>query len=288
MLIAFLSGFLKSFSNGLRGDRDFNFTDFLQLAKIPYWLGGIGLVAVFAAVDRIGLNGTKAGAAVALYMGGKAVADLMIDSVFKARYGMNMDLSYRDPEGRINKVFASTEFPRIDLLKDKHYHHIADKLGIPTFVADRTKAVKEQIPLNISQNRVLKLVLGNTLAMVGAGYLSRSDAWASVLKLPQEIGHALAGKGNGGLVNRIVSATQIAATSLAEPFKERLFGLPNEASPWLRRTALGVMGAGALFTLWQSLNVVRKREYEASSSLIMSTQSPFVSILKASNGGVQG
>jgi hypothetical protein len=276
----------KVIAAGLRGDRDYNFSDFLALAKVPYWLGGIGLIGVFSVVDRIGLAGTKAGVAVALYMGGKVLADKLINGLFKVRYGIDLDLMYRDPTGRIEKAYASTEFPRTDLLTAKHYNRIADKIGIPRFVSDRTKAVKEQIPLLMSQNRVLKLVLGNALAMLGAGYFSRSDAWTSLLKLPQEVRQALFGAGNGGPVNRVVSAGQILLVSVADPFKERLFGMPGEAAPWLRRSVLGVLGAGLAFTVWQGLNVIRKRQYEPSASLLIPANSAFTPFLRTlSTGG---
>jgi hypothetical protein len=202
--------------DGLRGDKTASFTDFLNIAKVPYYLGGPILALSFLA-GKDKLSFARQGAGVGLYYAGVMVANAAINTLYRWRSGMDLNLRYRRSNGDIEKVFASAEFPRFDLLTDKEYGRMFRKMGVPQEVADPKKETNDQAKRIISTSRADKLILGNLIAALGAGYLARSDKFA----------HLLGGYGaektaltEGSLLKRPVNVARVFGGRLAEAFKD--------------------------------------------------------------------
>ena len=90
--------------NGLKGDPDFNFFEYLQVAKIPYYIGGIALAAI-ALASRNGLNTHAAKqntqmfkkilTGVAMYYASREVANATIDGPVKWFRGIDLNHPYK-------------------------------------------------------------------------------------------------------------------------------------------------------------------------------------------------
>lgn len=252
----------KTVYKGLRGDADFSFSDFMLISQIPYYLGGLVLTMSFMA-GRNKPTAIRQGVGVGLYYLGAMAASKAVNFIYKKRYGVDLDLMYRRADGRVEKVFASVDFPRFDLLSQKQLRTMQDKMGIPSTVADRDQACREQLFRIISSARSMKLILGNVLAAAGAGYFARTDAWARLLD-----GHGTlktiwtASRGN--ILER-VSKTGLWAKSIIGPaVQEKVMGTPGEVAPWLRKLTLAGIGATILLCLAESMNVLKLKRYESS------------------------
>lgn len=258
---------------GLRGDGHFTFSDYLSVTSIPYYLGG-AFLAASAGFGRDKMNLSKQGIGVFLYYLGVAAANKGINAFYKAKSGVDLDLRYKKANGDIEKVFASTDFPRFDLLEDQDYQVMKRKMGVPDNVADPKREVNDQARTIISASRADKLILGNFLAALGAGYLARSDAWGRVpdgLKSLASI-WSLRNKDAGGIVQRLGRTGKTLSGTFGPALQEKLLGYAGERSPLWRKS---IVGGAALFTgliflhSWQAATRNRNRVYE----------SPFISNL---------
>ncbi len=252
----------KTVAKGLRGDSDFSFSDFMLISKIPYYLGGMFLVGSFAAGGN-GPAAVRQGVGVGLYYLGVMAANKAINAVYKMRYGVDLDLMYRRADGRVEKVFASVDFPRFDLLTPEQTRTMQDKMGIPTTVADRDQASREQLFRIISSSRSMKLLLGNLLAAVGAGYLARSDSWARLLGHHGTLSKVW-NNSNASWLDRLSDAMITAKSYVRPAVSEKLLGHSQEAAPFLRKFTLASVAGVVGLCLWQSLNVLKPKRYESS------------------------
>jgi hypothetical protein len=166
----------SSIGRGLQGDPTVSFHEFLRMAKLPYYLGGPMLVACFRAGGDTLLS-KKQGVGVALYYSGMALGNNFVNSFVKHKYGIDLDLAYKNDKGETHKVFESLDFTRWDLLTEKDWNQIGDKLGIPQDIVDRDTAVKTEVQKILVRARAWKLVLGALFAATGAGFIARNDAW---------------------------------------------------------------------------------------------------------------
>lgn len=168
-----------SIARGLQGDRSVSFHEFLQMAALPYYLGGAMLFNCFRAGGDIA-TAKKQGAGVALYYAGIALGNKFVNGFVKQKYGVDLDLAYRAENGSIHKVFESADFTRWDLLKQEDWDKLGDKLGIPRDVVDRDTAVKTEVGKILVKARAWKLVLGATFAATGAGFIARNKGWENL------------------------------------------------------------------------------------------------------------
>lgn len=166
----------ETIANGLTGSSDFTFSDKMRLAKIPYYLGGAFLVSGFLAGGNK-VEATRQAVAVVFYLAFMAMTKAGINLSYKAAYDLNLNRRYMTQTGRSERVFESADFPRFDLLKQEDYERYARGFGIPEDVNDLRGAVQERLKKAIVQSRTLKIVLGNLFAVLGAGFLSRTDMW---------------------------------------------------------------------------------------------------------------
>lgn len=224
--------------NGLKGDSSYTFTDFLTITKIPYYLGGAILALSFRA-GRDKVNFVRQGIGVGLYYLGIIAANKAIDAIYKMRYGIDLGMKYKKPNGDIEKVFASADFPRLDLLTPQHYQMMRGKMGIPENIADPKAETNEEIKRIISVSRADKLILGNILAALGAGYLARSNGWARLLGKQGTFRKIWSDPLQGGVINKLANTATALKGILIQGFREKITGLPGESAPWLRKSVLG-------------------------------------------------
>jgi hypothetical protein len=262
----------KTILQGLRGDSQYTLTDFLHVSSIPYYLGGLFLVGSFVAGgDRV--NAARQGVGVLLYYLGVMAANKGVDQFYKWHTGVDLDLRYRKSNGDIEKVYASADFPRMDLLSHQDYEQMAKKMGVPVNVADPKREVNDQARLVAGAARFDKLILGNLLAAIGAGYIARSDAWARLLKDNGAIRAAwnMKDKQVGNFGSRLKATGQILWSKMQPALQETVLGGKNPLNLWLRRGVLGsvaMLGSLIFYHGWRTLNR-SQRNYE----------SPFISNL---------
>lgn len=253
----------KTVMKGLRGDSDFSFSDFMMLSQIPYYLGGLCLTGSFLA-GKDKFNAVKQGVGVGLYYLGVMSANKLINVIYQKRYGVDLDLKYRRADGRVEKVFASVDFPRFDLLTPKQYREMQDRMGIPTTVADRDQACREQLFRVIGSSRTMKLLLGNVLAAVGAGFIARSDAWGRLLGNQGTFRKIWTDPLAGGLINRLANSFEALKSLVRPAVLEKTIGAAHETAPWLRRLTWGSVAAIVGLCLLESMNVIKAQRYESS------------------------
>lgn len=256
----------KTIMQGLKGDSRFTFSDFLDVANIPYFAGGAFLALSFrAGGDRV--NFLRQGLGVGMYFLGIMGANKLINRFYKSISGVDLEQKYRKPNGDIEKVFASVDFPRMDLLPEAMYNYLARKMGIPTNVADPKREVNDQVRQIISAARADKIILGNIAAMAGAAYFARSDMWARLLdnNKPLKAIWQRNDPQQGDFMNRLIKTNSFIWGKTEPAIKDTLHGAANETNPWLRRSLLGTIAASTGLILWHSWNTMNRgqRTYES-------------------------
>ena len=137
-------------------------------------------ITVFKAGGDVNLA-KKQGLGVILYYTGMGLANNFIDSFVKQKYGIDINMRYKNQKGEIRKVFESVDFTRWDLLSEEDWNKMGDKLGIPRDIPDRDTTIKAEVNKILVRARAWKLVLGATFAATGVGFIAKSDAWKTLL-----------------------------------------------------------------------------------------------------------
>lgn len=218
----------KSVVHGLQGDRNVSFYDFLQMAAVPYYLGGAMLYNCFRAGGDV-LTAKKQGVGVVLYYLGMGLGNNFVDSFVKHKYGVDLNLSYKNLDGKVHKVFESVDFTRWDLLTQKDWDEMGDKLGIPRDVVDRDTAVKAEVGKILVKARAWKLTLGATFAGIGAGFLARSNAWEKLFKNIDTLKTSFKGIFNktGSAGNFLNTLWSVVKSEVIQPLGSALKELPS-------------------------------------------------------------
>ncbi|MEB3205734.1 MAG: hypothetical protein VKK59_00125 [Vampirovibrionales bacterium] len=164
----------KSVWKGLSGDPRFEFSDKMRVAQIPYYLGGAALVASYLAPggSMAAKNALKPALACLGYFIGFPVANAVVNTLYKLRYGVDLTMKYHNNKGQIAGVFDSVMFDRDDLLSKADLQTMRRKMNIPETIAAPDWEVRRQLDGIVPAARVSKILLGNVLAAVGAGYLA--------------------------------------------------------------------------------------------------------------------
>lgn len=249
---------------GLRGDSDYTFSDFLNVSKIPYYLGGAFLTASFAA-GRAKADVVRQGMGVGMYYLGLMGANRLIDGLYKFRTGADLNWRYQKPNGDIEKALASADFPRVDLLEDSDYERMAKKMGIPNDIADQKQEVNDQLRKVISTSRADKLILGNLLAAFAAGYLARSDAWARFLG-PYKGTKAAMMEGN--VIERVKNTALSLWGHAERGVQEQVTGFTGELTRKQRLGFLGGIGTLTALILGHVWLTTRKDHYERAMPIM--------------------
>lgn len=231
----------KTVWKGLKGSSDFTFADAMLMAKVPYYLGGLGIV-LSPLLGGGNAQAIRAGVSVALYMLGIGIGNGWVNLLDKLRFGVDHNLSYRSRTGQIEGVFVSEDFPRFDLLAKAEYQKMARKQGVPDDIYEQDGAVRENLRYIIASRRTLKILLGVLLSAIGAGYIARAKEWDN---LPDAI-------------RAVRSTWQTPATALsyrnklaqsAVLIKDTLKGPILQRMGRVGLAGLAAMGASALYIL---------------------------------------
>jgi hypothetical protein len=224
-------------ARGLKGDSNFSFSDFLNIAKIPYYAGGVVLALSFLA-GRDRRNFTRQALGVVLYYLGVMATHKGIDALYKAKDGVDLDLRFRKANGDIEKVFASANWARFDLMDEEEYQRLMHEMGIPDNVASPHREVQDQLRRIITTSRADKLILGNVLAAIGAGYIARSDAWARLIGGGKTLMNVLRDPNGGHLPTRLRNAGTAFWGLIKRGVGEKITGYAGEPNPWMRKSIL--------------------------------------------------
>lgn len=256
----------KQVIHGLRGDQESTGAHLLNIATIPYYLGGAFLAGSFAAGgNRRAFVQQSVG--VALYYMGISVANASINGLCKATSGVDLDLRYRRPDGEIQKVYDSLDFSRSDLLEQSDYDKMARKMGIPGDIADPKQEIRQRGRQIASDAKTDKLVLGNLLAAIGAGWIARHVPWSRLM--PQDIGKEIR-----GIWKHQATPMNQKFRQIGHVFKETghlmwteaISGAPGERDPKLRKGVLGGMTALSSLLGWDIVHTAHSasdRDYQA-------------------------
>lgn len=188
--------------SGLGGDPNFNFYQFMQITKIPYFLGGPGLVATILAGKNLldvkankaaGFNAKGMALGCAMYYLMSSIAKKCVDIPVKAFRGVDLNHPYtavihsksETPDGKSvkkyeqHKVFESSKFIRWDLLYNRdsknpkeinsRYNEYAKKMGMPEDSNDTDSTVKPIIMSLIKQANAWKYTIAAFAVMLGVG-----------------------------------------------------------------------------------------------------------------------
>lgn len=255
----------KAVWKGLSGSEDFNFSDFLLVSNIPYYLGGVMLTTGFLLGKGSPLPGIRQGVGVALYAAGMAASSLLINGLYQMRYGLDLGMKYRSASGRTEPVLSSHEFPYFDMIPASVMARLRKRMGIPDTVSDPDQAVREQLREMISESRTMKLVLGNLVAATGAGLIARSDHWGRIQGQGKALRTIWTAADGGHIGNRLSQTWTNLKTHWGPALSAQLLGHAQESAfaKWSRRVALGTIAASVGLAVFNILRPPFSKEYEA-------------------------
>lgn len=237
-------------ARGLKGDKNANFFEFLQLGKIPYWIGGSTLVGCFLAGGKKAKPVAKEIAAgVALYYAADKFAKALVDGPVRFFKGIDLNRKYKDiislkleadgkqsgKKSEYHNVYESIDFTRWDLLykedsestqnpKDvnSEYDKIAQNMGLTKNLNDPDSTVKPYVKKIIVASRAWKSALIVPLAALSAG-LSKYEGWQTWgNELGGQLGHALKSK---TLPEKAGGLLKVANRHFVKPLKQSFVDL---------------------------------------------------------------
>jgi hypothetical protein len=184
------------FNRGLKGDPDSNFYEFIKMSKLPYLLGGPGLVAtIMAGSNLFDIKANKAakfnGKGMALGCAGyylmSAIAKACIDKPLKMARGLDLNhpintVSFNRPhdkEGHStfkdekHSLFESSKFIRWGFVSpdepDFNYKEIQRKMGIPEDANNPDAMMRPIISSTIKRANSWKYLTSAFAVMLGVG-----------------------------------------------------------------------------------------------------------------------
>ncbi len=254
----------KAVWRGLQGTPEYTFGDFLLIGKVPYYLGGATLAAIFA-MGRHGLTLARQGPAIAMYYLAIGLSNMLINQSVKSNTGLDLGLKYKNALGKLKPVYGDATFSRYDLVPKATYQHMAKKMGIPLSVADPDDEVQSVIADMLPRIRLAKMVLGNTLAAVAAGYLARTDEWHRVFTtIPGVLWHKKPAKRLGILLK---DSAKVIAHQFGGVKRAAGMGLPPKQFAVVKHVAMGFIAA-AVITTWRLLRPpVDNKAYQHSERI---------------------
>jgi len=198
---------------GLKGDPDANFYEYLSLGKIPYFLGGPMLAAVFAfgmtrkntqANSSASIKTKKIAVGVALYYIGVELAKKVIDIPVKLFRGVDLNHPFKNvvecravskdgtspQKVEYHKVPESADFTRWDLMTGdesinngknvtEKFDKLTAKFGIDKNVQNSDATLKGSIKKLIISSTAWKYMLAFPFVMLGVA-LAAQDAWGNL------------------------------------------------------------------------------------------------------------
>ena len=183
-------------SRGLQGDPDANFYEFMKISKIPYFLGGPGLVATILAGSNLfdikankaaKFNGKGMALGCACYYLMTAAAKACIDKPLKIARGLDLNhpintVSFNKPydkeghstfKNESHSLFESSKFIRWGFVApeepDFNYKEIQKKMGIPEDSKDSDAIMRPIISSTVKRANSWKYLTSAFAVMAGVG-----------------------------------------------------------------------------------------------------------------------
>lgn len=233
-----------SIVRGLQGDRSVSFNEFLQMAALPYYLGGGMLFNCFKQGGDI-KTAKQQGVGIVLYYAGMGLANNFVDSFVKHKFGVDLNLKYKNIDGETRKVFESVDFTRWDLLTEKDWNEMGDKLGIPVDVPDRDTAIIAEVNKILVRARAWKLALGATFAATGVG-LAKNETWKNLFTDNKAIATSFKGIFSNPQSKALASRVREFKTQLVSTFKSDIVNRFATSIKDLPKSHLGKVPVGKI------------------------------------------
>lgn len=275
---------------GMKGAPDATFHEYLQIGRIPYYIGGPVLAALFNAgannfnfQNKLAAKKTTKHIAVgvALYYLGSALAKTVINTPVKLFRGVDLNRPYRDvidsetesssgiltKKKEYHKVYESIDFTRWDLLlnhddKNKpinaNYDKLAKKYGMDENLNDSDSALKPYIKKTIIMSRAWQYALTALFVTLGIG-VAKQEAWGNVLKgsLRNGIKEVALPKSKLNLHQRLVRAKEMLNDNLMNPIEESFKGLwKGNAKPHSKVIGKALILGTALATVIANVKIL--------------------------------
>lgn len=189
-------------AQGLKGNKNSNFYEFLTMGIVPYLIGSVTLMSVFNSANKhfdafSKLKATSFGKKMALgvlfYGIAKEMSKTLVTAPVKIATGVDVNLPYSRviynlPESKFDtdltkieshKVFESVEFPRFDLLygdenkgekRNAYYDKIAKKLGLGENLQDSDQEVKPRIKQIVTKTSAVTSVVSYLWAATAVAF----------------------------------------------------------------------------------------------------------------------
>lgn len=241
---------LMHFLRGLCGAPDYTFFEYLQTAKLPYYLGGPILAALFyAGVKKDNFKSAQAANGVAkrmalgvgLYYLGAALAKSVINTTVKLSRGFDLKHPYAKPiststnksgvfkkDVEYRSAYESTEFTRTDLLYNKdgktpdeineRFIKLGKKFGVKKDTNDIDQTVTPLLKKTIVMARAWQHALTALYVTLGIG-MANQQAWmkTSAEGFKNTVKNGVFGK-NVSTENRIHNAKIVVNDYVLKPF----------------------------------------------------------------------
>jgi hypothetical protein len=209
----FQNSFISYPQKGLKGDKNFNFYEFLTTGMFPYVAGSLTLMSVFNIRNKHFDNksklfadalGKKMALGVVFYGLAKQMSKCFVTKPVKWATGVDVNMPYlkvvyTQPKfngdtdimkNEYHKVFESVEFPRWDLLyqdeksgkpRNAYYDKIAKKMGLGENLKDSDQEVKPKIKSVVTKTTTVVRLTQYMWAGLGVA-LAMQKPWENFFK----------------------------------------------------------------------------------------------------------
>jgi hypothetical protein len=220
----------------MKGDKSFDFSELMLLSKFPFYVGGASMIALFSAGGGSKHPMINMGVAVAGYMASLTLADRWVKQLYHWATGLDLNQLFRRNDGKIGPMFASPSFPRTDLMSDKSYMALGKRMGLQNTNLTETKnRVQGTVKAMIGESRILSMLLGYTMAAVGAGYIAKNPAWGAL----SNVCSPLFNKGQGHVGQRLGTFTENVLSKTGTALKASV-ALPAAGAALNQKLATGL------------------------------------------------
>ncbi|MCQ2789205.1 MAG: hypothetical protein MJ229_02390 [bacterium] len=267
---------------GLKGDPDSNFHEFMTISKVPYFIGGPGLVATILAGSNVfdikannaaKINGKGMALGCLCYYLMTAVAKACVDAPVKLFRGIDLNQKIStnsfnkpyDEEGHsqyrkeYHNLYESSKFIRWNLTNPNEpqyeYNKIAQKMGIPEDAADKDSIMRPIISTTIKRANAWKYLIGAFGVMLGVGFGNQQ-----ALKENFMTGAIADIKNNKSIKNIAQNAKIKVAKPIAEAFKSLWKGSDSLGSKITGKFAILGFAASVLLA---NISILNNSKYVA-------------------------
>ena len=296
-----MSAFIDYPINGLNGDVNANFYEFLTMGIVPYITGSAMFMLVFNTLNLgkyLGAKdakaarkmGNKMAFGVVLYGLLKTLSKHLVTTPVKLATGVDTELPYQnkiynmpkepgaeagvDIRWQQRKVFDSKEFFRKDLLDKEYYDNVAMKLGLGTDLNDPITETTPIIQSIVATSNAAKSLSSYSWAAVGVG-LAMQDAWTDFFDSVANRKHYSSTSGEsffsklGGkskvFAENSWNFTKGLGKACGKSCKQLWNGSPEHGG-FMKHLGKALLGVAALTTLLTTSNVILRAKNMAKNT----------------------